>query len=353
MSEIELVDQLQNIGLTEYQSRAYVAAVSLGTATPGELADESGVPQARIYDVIEDLTERGFVEEQIRDGTKVVSAPEPGVVLEEFKNRHVDEFNATVQSAAADLSRMYQRETNTDGFVSMVSLEKSARRHIRRAIDDADWWLALSLPRATYDSVADEVEAAIDRGVTVRLVVHDDTAPAEELDDSFPADVHVRRRSIADTLAVADRSYGVFSSELPHADSSPYIVTQEANLVFLFQNYFQQFWSTSEVVQTGDAFPRWYLDPWRVITDLGSELEETAFTAHVVGYRSAESRDGEWTGEVIGSELAGPVEADFTSALPVRATLRIDTGDEILAVGGWKAAVEDVAASAIRLERTA
>lgn len=351
MSEIELVDRLQNIGLTEYQSRAYVAAVSLGTATPGELADESGVPQARIYDVIEDLSEKGFVEEQVRDGTKVVSAPEPGVVLEEFKNRHVDEFNATVQSAISGLSQMYQRETNTDGFVSMVSLEKSARRHIRRAIDDADWWLALSLPRATYDAVADDVKAAVDRGVTVRLVVHD-ADPTAERDIRFPADVHVRRRSIADTLAVADRSYGVFNSDLPHADSSPYIVTQEANLVLLFQNYFQQFWSTSEVVQTGDAFPRWYLDPWRVITDLGTDLEGRAFTAHVVGYRPAENRDGEWTGELVGLELTGPVEGDFTSALPVRATLRIDTGNEVLAIGGWKATVEDVAASAIRLERT-
>lgn len=352
MSEVELVDRLQDIGLTEYQSRTYVAAVSLGTATPGELADESGVPQARIYDVIEDLSERGLVEEQIRDGTKIVSAPEPEVVLEEFKSRRVDEFNATVQSAISDLSQMYQHETNTEGFVSMVSLEKSARRHIRRAIDDADWWLALSLPRTIYDAVADDVRAAVDRGVTVRLVVHDDATSSEQWDDSFPDAVHVRRRSIADTLAVADRSYGVFNSDLPHADSSPYIVTQEANLVLLFQNYFQQFWSTSEVVRTGDAFPRWYLDPWRVIVDLGDDLEETAYTAHVVGYRPAENRDGEWSGEIIGVELAGPVEDDFTSALPVRATLRIDTGDEVLAIGGWKATVEDVAASAIRLERT-
>jgi sugar-specific transcriptional regulator TrmB len=353
MSEIQLVDQLQDIGLTEYQSRAYVAAVSLGTATPGELADESEVPQARIYDVIEDLSEQGFVEEQIQDDTKVVSAPDPGVVLEEFKDRHVDEFNTTVQSAISDLSRMYQRETNTGGFVSMVSLEKSARRHIRRAIDDADWWLSLSLPQATYDAVADEVTTAIDRGVTVRLVVHDDIDATGEQERSLPADVNVRHRSIADTLAVADRSYGVFSSELPHADSSPYIVTQEANLVLLFQNYFQQFWSTSEVVQTGNSFPRWYLDPWRVITDLGTALEEMSLTARVIGYRSAEDRDGKWTGEVVGSELAGPVESDFTSALPVRATLRVDTGDELLTVGGWKATVEDVAASAIRLERTA
>lgn len=353
MNEVELVERLQEIGLTEYQSRAYVAAVSLGTATPSQLADESGVPQARIYDVIEDLSDQGFVEEQIRDSTKVVSAPEPGVVLEDFKNRHVDEFNSTVQSAISDLSRMYQRETNTDGFVSMVSLEKSARRHIQRAIDDADWWLALSLPRGTYDAVADDIVSAVDRGVTVRLVVHDDTESTKNQHDTFPTDVNVRRRSIADTLAVADRSYGVFNSELPHAESSPYIVTQEANLVLLYQNYFQQFWSTSEVVHEGNAFPRWYLDPWRVITDLGDALEETPFTAHVVGYRPVENREGEWTGDVINSELEGPIESDFASALPVRATLRIDTGDELLTVGGWKATVEDVAASAIRLDKSA
>jgi sugar-specific transcriptional regulator TrmB len=349
MTDAQLVERLQEIGLTEYQSRAYVAAVGLGTATPGELADESGVPQARIYDVIDDLSDDGLVEEQVRDGNKVVSAPEPDVVLEEFKTRHVDRFSATIQSAVSDLSRLYQRETNTDGFVSMVSLEKSARRHVRRAVDDADWWLVISLPSETYEAVADEVAAAVDRGVTVRLVAHGDW---ERDDRAFGSGIGVRRRSIADTLAVADRGYGVFNSDLPHADSSPYIVTQEANLVLLFQNYFEQFWSTSEVVRAGDGLPRWYLDPWRVIADLGDDLAAGAYEVRVVGYRSAENRDGEWTGEVVDAELAGPVAGDFTSALPVRATLHVDVGEEVLTVGGWKATVEDVAASAIRIDRT-
>ena len=50
-----IIDTLQEIGLTEYQSRAYVAAVSLGTARLSALSDESDIPQQRIYDVVDVL----------------------------------------------------------------------------------------------------------------------------------------------------------------------------------------------------------------------------------------------------------------------------------------------------------
>lgn len=347
----KLLNQLNEIGLTEYQSQTYVAAVSLGTARPGELSEASGVPQARIYDVIDDLCDMGIVEERVQNGQKVIMAPAPDIVLEELKNRHINDFSSTVQSAISDLSRMYQRDTNTEGFVSMVSLEKSARRHIRRAIADADWWLTLSLSPSMYTSVADELEDAVERGVTVRLILQDDDWTDRETDLSFPDELRVRYRTIADTLTVADRSYGVFSSKHPNADAQPYIVTQEMNLVLLFQNYCEQIWSTSEMIQSGNGFPQWYLDPWRAITDLQDAIDKGDLTARVVGYHPNKNCDGEWTGQIVDYELIGPVENDYMTALPVRASLWIETDDETLVVGGWKATVEDVAASAICIDK--
>lgn len=58
----DLIDHLQKLGLSEYEAKAYVAAVALGEGTIKEISEESKVPRSRAYDIMERLLEKGFVE---------------------------------------------------------------------------------------------------------------------------------------------------------------------------------------------------------------------------------------------------------------------------------------------------
>jgi sugar-specific transcriptional regulator TrmB len=58
----DLNSNLQHLGLSEYEAKAYVATVVLGEGTIKEISDESKVPRSRAYDVMERLLEKGFVE---------------------------------------------------------------------------------------------------------------------------------------------------------------------------------------------------------------------------------------------------------------------------------------------------
>ncbi len=57
----EAVEALKSIGLNLYERKLYVALLAKGTATAGELSELSGVPRARVYDVLESLADKGFV----------------------------------------------------------------------------------------------------------------------------------------------------------------------------------------------------------------------------------------------------------------------------------------------------
>lgn len=57
----QIIDKLKLIGFTEYTSRAYIALVKLGEATAPEIARESNIPQSKIYGVLDDLYDKGFV----------------------------------------------------------------------------------------------------------------------------------------------------------------------------------------------------------------------------------------------------------------------------------------------------
>lgn len=350
MNSERLAEELQEIGMTQYQSHAYIGAVSLGTSRPGDLAEVVDIPQSRIYDVIGDLDEMGFVEVHTDSGGKEVAALPPDVALQQFKQRQFDSLETTIQSLNSGLSRLYDREQDTEGFVTMVRREESALRHIRQAVNDADWWLTLAISSDVYEEVADELANAVERGVTVRLILGDDPEGDATLD--FPEAMRVRHRGISDTLVAADRSYGIFSSTYPSTDPQPYIVTQEVNLVLFFQCYVEQIWPTSAVIQDGDVRDaRWYLDPWRVILDFRDDLLTEDLTIRIIGHRTEDQLKGEWTGTIVDYEMGGPVENDYESALPVTATLTVDIDGETMTTGGWKATAEELAAHAIEIRR--
>lgn len=342
-----LIEELREIGMTKYQSHAYVAAVSLGTSRPKELSEAADVPQARIYDIIDDLDEMGLIEKQSRGSGTIVSTPAPDVVLNEFRQRHFDDFTNKIRSLSSGLSTLYSRTENSEGFVTMVRSESSSLRHIRQIVEDADWWLALTISSDTYTKVADELAAAVDRGVSVRLILGDD--PTGETKLEFPEAMRVRHRGISDVLAIADRSYGIFTSTYPSPNDQPYIVVQETNLNLLYQKYFEQIWPTSAVVQ--DSVIQWYLEPWWLINDIRDGKLPEDIELRIIGHRIKDRFKGEWTGQLIDYEMSGPVENDYKSALPVVASITVDTGENTLTVGGWKATVEDVAAHAIEVQR--
>jgi HTH-type transcriptional regulator, sugar sensing transcriptional regulator len=58
----DIVDHLIQLGLNEYEAKAYIATVALGEGTIKEISDQSGVPRSRAYDVMERLAGKGLVE---------------------------------------------------------------------------------------------------------------------------------------------------------------------------------------------------------------------------------------------------------------------------------------------------
>ncbi|MDD1743046.1 MAG: hypothetical protein LUO85_00295 [Methanomassiliicoccales archaeon] len=57
-----LVEDLMRLGLTEYEARAYVAMVSIGEGGITDISQQCGIPRSRVYDIMERLTVKGFVE---------------------------------------------------------------------------------------------------------------------------------------------------------------------------------------------------------------------------------------------------------------------------------------------------
>ena len=78
------VENLVQLGLKEYEAKIYVALVGLGEANVRRIHEVSGVPRPRVYDVLNALDEKGFIE--IRQGSPLMYyAVRPDIVVSILK----------------------------------------------------------------------------------------------------------------------------------------------------------------------------------------------------------------------------------------------------------------------------
>ena len=86
MTKPELIKKVKyHFNLNIYESKVWLALLTKTIATVGEIAELSGVPRSRVYDVLESLEKRGFAIAKLGKPVKYI-AVKPSVVIEHMKN---------------------------------------------------------------------------------------------------------------------------------------------------------------------------------------------------------------------------------------------------------------------------
>ncbi len=93
----ELVKKIKDyFNLNIYETKVWLALLGKGVASAGEIAEASGVPRSRTYDVLESLEKQGFAISKIGKPAKYI-AVKPGIILEKLKNNTMKEANEKVE----------------------------------------------------------------------------------------------------------------------------------------------------------------------------------------------------------------------------------------------------------------
>lgn len=93
----ELVAKVKaNFGLNDYESKVWLALLSKGISTVGEISDLSGVPRSRVYDVLESLEKKGFVIMKIGKPIRYM-ALKPEEVVERIKSNLLNDAKEKIK----------------------------------------------------------------------------------------------------------------------------------------------------------------------------------------------------------------------------------------------------------------
>jgi sugar-specific transcriptional regulator TrmB len=89
---------LHEMGLSEYESAAYLALLQEGRATANDVATAADVPQSRVYDVLDRLNTKGFVKTQ-PGRPKKFGAVGPERAIDQYGEFKRDQFDDELAEA--------------------------------------------------------------------------------------------------------------------------------------------------------------------------------------------------------------------------------------------------------------
>ena len=85
----QLISNLEKLGLTENEAKAYVGFVSLREATAREIHELTNVPRAKVYELLKVLAKKGYLE--VRQGTPTYfRAVDPKQIIGKIKDEFLD-----------------------------------------------------------------------------------------------------------------------------------------------------------------------------------------------------------------------------------------------------------------------
>jgi sugar-specific transcriptional regulator TrmB len=174
---------LRDLGLSEYEARAYRSLLRTGATTAKELSRASDVPMGRIYDVLNSLEQHSLVRSQAASRPKKYVAVEPDTALDrllETKRRELEEKAEQYQAVVDELTDELETAEPVQGqfWTAAVGMEESVDLLLERlSAADSSLVMVAGTLSPQFDLgrvgelVTDELEAALDRGVEVSVLM--------------------------------------------------------------------------------------------------------------------------------------------------------------------------------------
>src|SRR3989344_6526669 len=100
--------ELLKVGLTDGESKVYLALSEIGSSTVGPIVKKSGVASSNIYDILDRLVGKGLVSFVVKSKTKYFQAAPPHNLLEylESREKEISSQKASLIKSLPDLENL-------------------------------------------------------------------------------------------------------------------------------------------------------------------------------------------------------------------------------------------------------
>lgn len=176
MDDVPDLDSL--LDLTEYEADALRKLIELGRTTAPDLAEATGIPKARIYGVLEELADAGFIK-IIPGRPKEYEPKAPESILEraiENERQHYETYKHTLEVRRDEFLGTFQplydrgedEVSPTEELFYVVDVGDPSERETRALYHEATEQIHVITKSFEYfDDIEPALQDALDRGIEV------------------------------------------------------------------------------------------------------------------------------------------------------------------------------------------
>ena len=100
--------KLRKLGLTDYETKVYLALLEIGEGTSGDVIKKAGIHTGKIYEILESLKNKGLISEIIKNNIKQYSATEPKRIFD-YLNVKKKELEKTEEDISAIMPYLLEK----------------------------------------------------------------------------------------------------------------------------------------------------------------------------------------------------------------------------------------------------
>jgi sugar-specific transcriptional regulator TrmB len=237
---------LRELGLTDYETRAYLALLEYGVSTASQISENAGVPYSKVYETLASLERKGWIEtEQGRPGRHYPKAPSEALAA--AKMQLEDKIKAWERTIAGELQPFYEkREFREKPDIWILRGELNTLAKLKEVLDKAKSEVmiaAIVLPKALIDLVVPLLQHLRDSDVKIYLMAPKKAADWNTKEVRGVAEVRVRDQMFGGGIIVDGKEAILFMGE----DKPTLVIwSNHLGLVQFAKDYFQHLWDSSD-----------------------------------------------------------------------------------------------------------
>jgi sugar-specific transcriptional regulator TrmB len=247
---------LRDIGLTEYETLAYLSLLKSGQMTAESVSQASSIPYTKVYGVLEGLEERSWVEiEGGRPRKYYARSPIDALMAE--RNRLEAEFEDSRRVLVDELQPLYERSEvkeipeiwiirgEGNSFNKILELLAKARKEIMLAVP----WVPDSLfegDRSFGSALNEAIRKFMDSGISIKLLTTEKAFKSMGAYELGLAEVRVCDSMFGGGLVIDGRESIIFLDLAKPLGVDTAIWSEHETLTSVASIYFQHVWDNSK-----------------------------------------------------------------------------------------------------------
>lgn len=230
-NQIILIEEMKQLGLNQYEAKAYLKLLEEWPINGYTLSKNSGVPRSRIYEVLDNLSKKQLVFERNTENGTVYYPLEPEMLVKKLKTNyeaiidHIEKETTQlfVKNKAKNESKVILGRSNIFEFIGLM-------------IENAKERIDISIWQEEYSDLKKYFKSATERGIKIKGIYFGNDNELENVLTHRRLDTYLSEKDERYIIIIIDKKEAL-TGIVSRGDKSQVTWTNDYGVIDIVEDY--------------------------------------------------------------------------------------------------------------------